>query len=208
MRDYELLFIAVPTLEQDPLNALLQRVGDLITTAGGTVEKGVVMGRRRLAYPIDRHAEGVYVLFWFQGDNAVLSTLNRQLRLNEEVVRHTVVYRDARTKTADAARAAKAAVAAAEAAAAAAAAAEAGAAAAATAAAQAAAQEAAAVPAEEPMAGFETEPVVESDLGAEAAGPAEPEVAVAVESAGAEAEPGAGEEAAEGESESAGQALE
>jgi len=113
VRDYELLFIAAASLEQEPLNTLVQQVGDLVTQSGGVVEKGLVMGRRRLAFPIKNQTDGVYVLFWFQADKNVLSAVNRDLRLNENVLRHIVVFRDEKMKAVDAARAARAAEAAA-----------------------------------------------------------------------------------------------
>jgi len=136
VRDYELLFVVVPSVEQEPLNAFVQRIGDLISGSGGSVEKGVVLGRRRLAYPIKNYTDGIYVLFWFQAEGPVLAALNRELRLAEPVLRHIIVFRDERMKAADAARAAQAAQAEAAAAEAAQAAAEAEAAAQAEAAAE------------------------------------------------------------------------
>lgn len=91
MRIYELVFIADPGLDEDGLNALSDRVQQMITTNGGEIVKVEKMGRRRLAYPIAKRHEGLYVLMHARLDRPAMQELERSLKLAEEVLRYLLV---------------------------------------------------------------------------------------------------------------------
>lgn len=94
MRDYELIFIVHPDLDENAFNEVVERVKGWITESGGAIEKVDVWGKRRLAYPIRKLNEGQYVLVNTQLDPAFGATLERNLRLLEPVLRYLIVVKD------------------------------------------------------------------------------------------------------------------
>jgi small subunit ribosomal protein S6 len=95
MRSYEVMFIAHPDLDDASLNALVDRAKSWVTNAGGQVTQLDLWGRRRLAYPIRKQNEGQYVLMQTQMSPAATSEVERNMRLNEQVMRFQVVRTDA-----------------------------------------------------------------------------------------------------------------
>ena len=94
IRDYELIFIAVPQLDDEGVAALNERITGRIAAANGTVTKTNVWGRRNLAYPIGKQTEGIYVQFGFQAPPTAQSELERDLQLEEQVIRHLAIRLD------------------------------------------------------------------------------------------------------------------
>ncbi len=94
MRTYELMCIVQPELDEEGVDALNARIADVITSGGGEVISVEILGRRRLAFPIRKKTEGVYVLTYASMDNACMAELGRRLRLSEEVIRHLIVRPD------------------------------------------------------------------------------------------------------------------
>jgi small subunit ribosomal protein S6 len=94
VRAYELIFIGDPDLEQEALDAVVERIQGVITANGGEIIKVESMGRRRLAYPIKRRREGHYMLIHARLDNAAIAELERSLRLADDVLRHMLVRLD------------------------------------------------------------------------------------------------------------------
>jgi small subunit ribosomal protein S6 len=94
MRDYELVIITVPQLEEEPLAALIQRVSGWIAAGNGTVTGTNVWGRRQLAYAVRKHAEGIYVVINFQMAPSGTRDLDRNLRLDEQIIRHLAIRLD------------------------------------------------------------------------------------------------------------------
>ena len=90
MRDYEVMVIFHPELEEQALTDLIGRVQGWITDAGGSVSKVDVWGKRKLAYPIRKLNEGQYVLFNTQMDPSFGSELERNLRFLEPVMRFLI----------------------------------------------------------------------------------------------------------------------
>ncbi|GAA5140247.1 30S ribosomal protein S6 [Nocardioides marinquilinus] len=99
MRSYEVMVILDPSVEERTVEASLKRYTDLVTKDGGTVEKFEVWGRRRLAYEIQKHAEGVYAILNVRAEPATVKELDRQLGLNETVLRTKVIRPDAPAAT-------------------------------------------------------------------------------------------------------------
>jgi len=90
MRDYEIIFIAHPDLEENALNEVTDRVKGWITEAGGTVTKADFWGRRRLAYSIRKQKEGQYILLKVKLLPTAVSTIERNLRFLEPVMRFVI----------------------------------------------------------------------------------------------------------------------
>ena len=91
MREYELMFVLTPDLQEDGVTTATERVTSLITNRGGEITKTDTWGRRRMAYPIRHHLDGYYTVLRFRLDANVTDELDRNLRLTEPVMRHLIV---------------------------------------------------------------------------------------------------------------------
>jgi small subunit ribosomal protein S6 len=91
VRHYELMIILDPDLEERTIAPSLEQFLKVVTTAGGTVAKLDVWGRRRLAYEIAKKAEGIYAVVDLNSEPAAVAELDRQLNLNESVLRTKVL---------------------------------------------------------------------------------------------------------------------
>ena len=96
MRHYEVMVILDPTLEERTIAPSLDAFLSVVKKDGGTVEKVDVWGRRRMAYEIDKHPEGIYAVVDLQANPAAVQELDRQLNLNESVLRTKVLRPDQR----------------------------------------------------------------------------------------------------------------
>jgi small subunit ribosomal protein S6 len=94
MRNYELMFIAHPDLDDTALASLVDKAKGWVTAAGGEVGQVDLWGRRRLAYPIRKQSEGQYILMQTQLLPAGTRDLERNLRLTEQVMRFQIVRTD------------------------------------------------------------------------------------------------------------------
>ena len=90
MRNYEVLFIVHPDLEEAAFKEVVDRVTGWITEDSGTIGKVDVWGKRTLAYPIRKKKEGQYVLLEATMSPALCSTLERNMRLTEPIMRFLV----------------------------------------------------------------------------------------------------------------------
>jgi small subunit ribosomal protein S6 len=90
MRRYELMLVIRPDVADDKSQALVDRTTRQIVTAGGQIVKVAPWGRRRLAYPIDRHREGSYQIILFEAPPDTITELEHTLLITEEVLRHLV----------------------------------------------------------------------------------------------------------------------
>lgn len=91
MRPYEVVLILEANLEESQVQTVLNRATETLTGGGATIERTEKWGRRRFAYPIDKKLEGYYALLQVTAEPAPLQTLDRQLTLADEVVRHKIV---------------------------------------------------------------------------------------------------------------------
>jgi small subunit ribosomal protein S6 len=91
LRDYELMVILSPDVGDDVINESLERLNQGVTSRGGEVVDVNHWGRRRLAYPINRHLEGNYVVSQIKLDPTEVPGLEGSLRISEEVIRHMIV---------------------------------------------------------------------------------------------------------------------
>ena len=91
MRPYELMVIIDPEVEERTVEPSLQKFLNVITTDGGTIEKVDIWGRRRLAYDIKKKSEGIYAVVNFTAEPATAKELDRQLSLNETIMRTKII---------------------------------------------------------------------------------------------------------------------
>ena len=90
MRRYELMLVLRPDLPDDRTQAVIDRTTRAISGSGGQIVKVAPWGRRRLAYPIDRHREGSYHIILFEAPSEAIAELERGLLITEELLRHLV----------------------------------------------------------------------------------------------------------------------
>ena len=95
MNKYEAMYIIKPTVEAEARTALIQKFSDLLTANGGQVESVEKPGMKKLAYEINYIGEGYYVLVNFTAEAAVPAELERNFRINENVMRYMVIRKDA-----------------------------------------------------------------------------------------------------------------
>ena len=91
MRRYELMIILDPELEERTVQPSLDQFLNVIKTSGGAVEKIDIWGRRRLAYSIEKKYEGIYAVVDLTSEPDAVKELDRQLNLNEGVLRTKVL---------------------------------------------------------------------------------------------------------------------
>ena len=94
MYQYELGVIVSAKLEEDAQKAELDRVQELVTRFGGTIDKVDNWGRRKLAYPIDKQADGIYSFITFSSEGGVPAEIENRLRILENVLRFLIIRID------------------------------------------------------------------------------------------------------------------
>lgn len=90
MRNYDLVYVIRPDLETEAVQAAIERMTSRITDQGGTVEVVDVWGKKRMAFAIHRHRDGVFVHTRFALDTNKLDEIRRAAALSEDVLRATV----------------------------------------------------------------------------------------------------------------------
>jgi len=96
VRHYELMVILDPDLEERTISPSLDQFLTVVRSSGGSVEKVDIWGRRRLSYEINKRVEGIYAVVDVQAEPATVQELDRQLNLNESVLRTKVIRPDIR----------------------------------------------------------------------------------------------------------------
>lgn len=94
MRDYELVYIIHPELDDTAVKDLTAKIQGWITDAGGSISKVDFWGKRRLAYPIRKQSEGQYVFIRLKMAPSFGATLERNLRFAEPVIRYLLTVMD------------------------------------------------------------------------------------------------------------------
>ncbi len=100
-RQYELVYILPPETTDQQVTDLHQQIEAVVSRMNGQIEKTENWGRRRLAYEIGRHKEGVYVLDVINGSGELMKELDRRLKVMDQIVRHLVVRVDEEKKVVD-----------------------------------------------------------------------------------------------------------
>ena len=96
MRAYEVMVILDPSLDERTVEPSLDKYLNVIRKDGGSVESVEVWGRRRMAYEIQKNAEGIYVVINLTAEPATVKEFDRQLGLNESILRTKVMRPDAK----------------------------------------------------------------------------------------------------------------
>jgi small subunit ribosomal protein S6 len=94
VRRYEFMLVFRPDAPDERVAAIIDRTTRQITADGGQIVKVAPWGRRRLAYPIDRHREGAYHIVVFEAPTTVIAELERGILITEEVLRHLIVRQE------------------------------------------------------------------------------------------------------------------
>lgn len=90
MRKYELMYIVRPDLEETTVTASVEKFQGIINN-GGEITKHNVMGKRRLAYEINKFREGIYVLVNFNATPETVAELDRVMKISDEIIRFLIV---------------------------------------------------------------------------------------------------------------------
>jgi small subunit ribosomal protein S6 len=100
MRIYEILFIVRPDIPEEEIDGIIEPLKNVVTSAGGTIDKVDKWGRRKLAYRVRKHREGYYVLLQFSTEKAAetVKELERRLRVSDSVIKFLTVRIDEELK--------------------------------------------------------------------------------------------------------------
>jgi len=93
-RQYELVYILPPDSTEQQVADLHEQVSQVVSRMHGQIEKNEHWGRRRMAYEIGHHKEGVYILDVINGSGELMKELDRRLKVMDQVIRHMVVRVD------------------------------------------------------------------------------------------------------------------
>jgi small subunit ribosomal protein S6 len=105
--EYEILLLLDPELPEQRQEEIVARTRELIERGGGRFDRHDVWGRRRLAYEIDRKADGTYHLLTFASEPSALDEVSRVLKITDGVLRHMAVRRPAAKRVRESAAAAQ-----------------------------------------------------------------------------------------------------
>jgi len=94
MRNYELGFVIHPAVEQSDVTQAVDKIGQYVSASGGEVTSVDVWGRRVLAFPIRKQKEGTYVFLHAQLDPQAIQELERNLKLDEGILRYLLLRLD------------------------------------------------------------------------------------------------------------------
>ena len=95
MRDYEMMIIIDPTVDERNITTFVDKLLQVVPTEGGTLEKVDIWGKRRLAYDINKRSEGIYVVVDMKATPETAQELDRQLGLNEAILRTKLLRAEA-----------------------------------------------------------------------------------------------------------------
>ncbi len=91
LRDYEMVLVVSPNIDDAKFEATVENVGKFITSKGGVISETQKWGKKKLAYPIKHFLEGNYVLTRFKAKPLAIKELEINLKISEDVLRHLVV---------------------------------------------------------------------------------------------------------------------
>lgn len=97
LRTYEALYICSPELEEGDIQTIDQKYQALVQEHGGSIVRSEIWGKRKLAYMVKKHIEGVYILFRFEANPEFVKRIEAAFKLDDSVIRYLVVHYDAHT---------------------------------------------------------------------------------------------------------------
>jgi small subunit ribosomal protein S6 len=96
VRQYETGFVLSPTLSEEETAQFVQQMAEVVAQKKGRMVKQDIWGKRRLAFPIKRFQEGVYIFFTYEGAGDISTELERRFKQTDSVIRFMTVLRDPR----------------------------------------------------------------------------------------------------------------
>jgi len=94
MTNYEIMFIVKSTLEESKINDLAKETQKLISSNKGKVIEFKEMGRKKLAYPINKEVSGFYFLMNVEANTETIQEFDRKFRINENILRHLILRKE------------------------------------------------------------------------------------------------------------------
>ncbi len=94
MRNYEIMYVLKPDLDEEKVAAVMDKFTNLINTNGGEVVSTDKWGKRRLAYEIQDYREGIYILVNFKGEAGTAQELDRVMKITDEILRFMIIKKD------------------------------------------------------------------------------------------------------------------
>ena len=91
---YETMYILRPDIAEEEVTKHIEKYNKTLETNGGKVLDSQMRGKRRLAYPINKHREGIYVQLSHQGDGQHIEKIEKAMRLSEDVIRYLTVKQE------------------------------------------------------------------------------------------------------------------
>ena len=95
MREYELMYIIQPAIEEEAKKALVERFNDILTSNGAEIIESKEWGKRRLAYEINDLREGFYQIVKVNAGSEAINEYTRLANINEDIIRHIAIRKDA-----------------------------------------------------------------------------------------------------------------
>jgi small subunit ribosomal protein S6 len=95
MREYELMYVIQPAIEEEAKKALVERFNDILTSNGAEIIESKEWGKRRLAYEINDLREGFYQIVKVNASSEAINEYTRLANINEDIIRHIAVRKDA-----------------------------------------------------------------------------------------------------------------
>ncbi|WLR50848.1 30S ribosomal protein S6 [Bacillus tianshenii] len=91
MRNYEIMYIIRPNIEDDAKKELMERFHGILTNNGAEIEKVDEMGKRRLAYEINDYKDGIYVVVNFKATTEAVNEFDRLAKISDDIIRHITI---------------------------------------------------------------------------------------------------------------------
>ena len=91
---YETMYILRPDIAEEEVNKHIEKYNKLLEDMGGKILDSQMRGKRRLAYPIAKHREGIYVQLSHQGDGQHIAKIEKAMRLSEDVIRYLTIKQE------------------------------------------------------------------------------------------------------------------
>ena len=107
MRNYEVVFVAAPTLASEELDSFIEHIQSVVESKNGKIVKIDNWGKKSLAYKIKRFREGYYVVLNIEGDGSAITELERRFRVTDYIIRYISVRIDEAVKRSDKLKAAR-----------------------------------------------------------------------------------------------------
>ncbi|MGM8366682.1 30S ribosomal protein S6 [Virgibacillus sp. W0181] len=94
MREYEIMYIIRPDIEEEAQTALIERFNSFLTDNGAEIDKVDEKGKKRLAYEINDYRDGYYIVINFKGDDQAINEFDRQAKFSDDIIRHMAIRTD------------------------------------------------------------------------------------------------------------------